>query len=50
MKLTVGQDSKFDISGVPVTAHAEWDGAVLVIRSDAAFPGKKMHSTERLLV
>ena len=47
MNLIVGQDSKFDLSGVTVTAHTEWEGAVLSIRTDAAFGDRKLHSTER---
>src|SRR5580704_13494923 len=46
-KYTIGQDSKTEMHGAPMTSHAEWDGATLAVRSVAVFSGKELKLADR---
>jgi hypothetical protein len=43
----IGQESKGQIHGAPMTSHAEWDGAVLTVSSVAVFSGKELKMADR---
>ena len=46
-KYTIGQESKNEMHGAPMTSHAEWDGATLAVHSVAVFSGKELKLTDR---
>ncbi|SPF46859.1 hypothetical protein SBA4_360006 [Candidatus Sulfopaludibacter sp. SbA4] len=46
-KYAIGQESKTEMHGAPMTSHAEWDGATLAVRSVAVFAGKELRLADR---
>src|SRR5262249_15481024 len=46
-KFTIGQDTRNEMHGAPITSHAEWDRDTLVIRSVAVIANKELHLTDR---
>lgn len=47
MRFLIGQESKNEMHGAPVTSRAEWEGDTLVIRSAAVIVGKELRLTDR---
>ena len=43
VKLTIGQDSRNEMHGGPMTSHADWDRDTLVVRSVAVIANKELH-------
>ena len=46
-RYAVGQQTKGEMHGAPMTSRAEWDGAVLVVRSVAVIMGKELRLADR---
>ena len=46
-KYLIGQDSKAEMHGAPMTSHAEWDGTTLAVRSRAVIAGKELRLADR---
>jgi len=47
-RFVVGQESKGEMHGAPMTSRAEWDGTTFVVHSVAVIMGKELHLTDRL--
>ncbi len=46
-RYTVGQETKGEMHGAPMTSRTEWDGSALVVRSVAMIMGKELKMTDR---
>jgi len=46
-KYAIGEESKTEMHGAPMTSHADWDGATLAVRSVAVFAGKELRLADR---
>jgi hypothetical protein len=46
-KLAIGQDTRNEIHGVPMTSHAEWERDTLVVQSVAVVANKELHLADR---
>jgi hypothetical protein len=46
-RYTIGQETRGEMHGAPMTSRAEWDGAELVVRSVAVIMGKELRLTDR---
>jgi len=50
MHYVVGQETRGEMHGAPMTSRAEWDGATLVVHSVARIAGKDLKLADRLTV
>jgi Photosynthetic reaction centre cytochrome C subunit len=46
-RYVIGQESKTEMHGAPMTSRAEWDGATLTVRSTAIIAGKELRLADR---